>query len=160
MLDMVNTPDAINPPQISIISTMYRSRPFLERFLFECLQALSELKNDHFEILLVNDGSPDDSLAYALERRGDIPQLVIIDLSRNFGHHHAIQAGLQHSTGELIFLIDCDLEVSLLYCQSFTANCARQIATWFSGTRKPAREGGSSRLAAGCSGRDLIFSVT
>jgi putative glycosyltransferase len=58
------------------------------------------------------NGSPDDSLAYSLERRKDIPQLVVLDLSRNFGHHHAIQAGLQHATGNLIFLIDCDLEVS------------------------------------------------
>jgi putative glycosyltransferase len=99
-------------PELSVISTLYRSRPFLERFLSECLQALSELKFDHFEILLVNDGSPDDSLAYALERQQDIPQLVIVDLSRNFGHHHAIQAGLRNAAGELIFLIDCDLEVS------------------------------------------------
>src|SRR3954451_7564693 len=106
-------------PELSVVSTMYRSRPFLERFLSECLQALSDLKSDHFEILLVNDGSPDDSLAYALERQQDIPQLVIVDLSRNFGHHHAIQAGLQHASGELIFLVDCDLEVSPLVLPEF-----------------------------------------
>lgn len=47
-----------------------------------------------------------------MERRKDIPQLIVLDLSRNFGHHHAIQAGLQHARGSLIFLIDCDLEVS------------------------------------------------
>jgi putative glycosyltransferase len=100
------------PPEISIVSTMYRSRPFLEQFLAECLQALSEIKCLQFEILLVNDGSPDDSLAYALERRADISQLVVIDLSRNFGHHHAALAGLRFARGDLIFLIDCDLEVS------------------------------------------------
>ena len=99
------------PIEISIVSTMYRSRPFLETFLDECLQALEEIGSTDFEILLVNDGSPDDSLAYALERRNDIPQLVVVDLSRNFGHHHAALAGLQHASGELIFLIDCDLEV-------------------------------------------------
>lgn len=107
------------PPEITIVSTMYRSRPFLERFLAECLQALSELKCDHFEILLVNDGSPDDSLAYALQRRVDISQLVVVDLSRNFGHHHAIQAGLQYARGNLTFLIDCDLEVSPLVLIEF-----------------------------------------
>jgi putative glycosyltransferase len=101
-------------PQITIVSTMYRSRPFLEQFLSECLQALAEINCDRFEILLVNDGSPDDSLTYSLERRKDIPQLVVLDLSRNFGHHHAIQAGLQHARGNLIFLIDCDLEISPL----------------------------------------------
>jgi putative glycosyltransferase len=100
-----------NPPEISIVSAMYRSRPFLEAFLTECQQALSIIDCTDYEILLVNDGSPDDSLAYALERSKDIPQLVVVDLSRNFGHHHASLAGLQHARGNLIFLIDCDLEV-------------------------------------------------
>src|SRR5687768_9604109 len=109
------------PPEISIVSTMYRSRPFLDRFLAESLQALSGIKCDHFEILLVNDGSPDDSLAYALERRADIPQLVVVDLSRNFGHHYAVQAGLRHARGNLIFVIDCDLEVSPLVLTEFYA---------------------------------------
>lgn len=107
------------PPKISIVSTMYRSRPFLEKFLAECLQALSEIRCDHFEIVLVNDGSPDDSLVFALERKVDISQLVVVDLSRNFGHHHAIKAGLQHAGGNLIFLIDCDLEVTPLVLVEF-----------------------------------------
>lgn len=108
-------------PEISIVSTMYRSRPFLDQFLAESLQALSDIRCDHFEILLVNDGSSDESLAYALERRADIPQLVVVDLSRNFGHHPAIQAGLRHARGNLIFLIDCDLEVSPLVLGEFYA---------------------------------------
>lgn len=99
-------------PQLSIVSTMYRSQRFLEEFLAECLQALRDCGCSDFEILLVNDGSPDDSLAYALQRRADIPQLVVVDLSRNFGHHHAVQAGLCEARGEHVFLIDCDLEVS------------------------------------------------
>ncbi len=90
---------------------MYRSRRFLEQFLAECLQALQDTRCSNFEIVLVNDGSPDDSLAYALQRRADIPQLVVVDLSRNFGHHHAVQAGLCEARGDYVFLIDCDLEV-------------------------------------------------
>lgn len=108
-----------NPPCISIVTTMYRSRPFLERFLAECLQALAEMECADFEIVLVNDGSPDDSLAYAVARRTDISQLVVVDLSRNFGHHYAVQAGLNHARGDLIFLIDCDLEVSPLTLLEF-----------------------------------------
>lgn len=104
-------PSAARVPQISVVSTMYRSRPFLESFLAGCLEALSEIQVSDFEIVLVNDGSPDDSLSYAVGRRQDIPQLLVVDLSRNFGHHHALQAGLRHARGELIFLIDCDLEV-------------------------------------------------
>jgi putative glycosyltransferase len=112
---------ALSPaqPEITIVSTLYRSRPFLEQFLAQCLEALSDIGCHHFEILLVNDGSPDDSLDYALERQENIPQLVVFDLSRNFGHHHAIQAGLQHAHGNLIFLIDCDLEVSPLVLVQF-----------------------------------------
>ena len=99
-------------PRLSIVSTMYCSREFLERFFAECLAAVQAVGCDNFEIVMVNDGSPDDSLAYALERRRDIAQLVVVDLSRNFGHHSAMQAGLRHARGERIFLIDCDLEVA------------------------------------------------
>lgn len=109
------------PPRLSVVTTMYRSRPFLERFLTECLHALALIECAEFEIVLVNDGSPDDSLAYAMERRSDIPQLVVVDLSRNFGHHYAMQAGLSLARGDLVFLIDCDLEVSPLTLPAFKA---------------------------------------
>jgi len=99
-------------PHISVVSTMYRSRAFLEEFLGGCLRALEEMACEDFEIILVNDGSPDDSLVYVRDRKRDIPQLVLVDLSRNFGHHNAMQAGLQVARGDLVFLIDCDLEVA------------------------------------------------
>jgi putative glycosyltransferase len=114
-----NRVEIIVPPNISIVATMYRSRIFLERFLAECLQAMANLGCTNFEIVLVNDGSPDDSLNYAIGRRQDIPQLVVVDLSRNFGHHYAMQAGLRQACGDLIFLIDCDLEVSPLTLSDF-----------------------------------------
>lgn len=98
---------------------MYRSRRFLDQFLSECQQAAAESGCGSFEIVLVNDGSPDDCVAYAIGRMKDIPQLVIVDLSRNFGHHYAMQAGLRHARGELIMLIDCDLEVSPLILREF-----------------------------------------
>ena len=95
----------------SIVATMYRSRSFLEQFLAQCLAVVAQMGVSDFEIVLVNDGSPDDSLAYARSRMKDIPQLVVVDLSRNFGHHYAMQAGLRVARGEKVFLIDCDLEV-------------------------------------------------
>lgn len=116
---MSQVEEARQLPHISIVTTMYRSRGFLERFLAECLQALAEAQCDRFEIMLVNDGSPDDSLAYAMERRADIPQLVVVDLSRNFGHHNAMLAGINAARGDLVFLIDCDLEVSPLTLAAF-----------------------------------------
>lgn len=90
---------------------MYQSRQFLQGFVDGCLAAVRSAGIDRWELVLVNDGSPDESLAYALERRADEPRIVVVDLSRNFGHHPAMQAGLRHARGELVFLIDCDLEV-------------------------------------------------
>jgi putative glycosyltransferase len=58
----------------------------------------------------VNDGSPDDSLAVALDIQKSDKRVVVVELSRNFGHHKAIMAGLREATGDLIFLVDCDLE--------------------------------------------------
>ena len=111
--------DIAPAPFLSIVTTMYRSRRFLDQFLSECQQAAAESDCGNFEIVLVNDGSPDDCVAYAIGRMKDIPQLVIVDLSRNFGHHYAMQAGLRHARGELIMLIDCDLEVSPLILSQF-----------------------------------------
>jgi len=108
-------------PKLSIVSTLYRSRSFLPGFLDECLQVLQQLGIDNFEILLVNDGSPDDSVAYCRQRQRDVPQLVVVELSRNFGHHHAIHAGLGLARGEQVFLIDCDLEVRPAVLADFRA---------------------------------------
>jgi len=99
-------------PALSIVSTMYRSRPYLPTFIDECIAAAEAAGVRDWELVLVNDGSPDDSLAYALERRAADPRIVVVDLSRNFGHHPAMHAGLSLARGEQVFLIDCDLEVS------------------------------------------------
>ena len=95
---------------LSIVSTLYKSKIFLDVFLKEILLAINTIDIKDYEIIFVNDGSPDDSVDYLLDRKKDIPQIKIIDLSRNFGHHYAIQAGLQYANGDYIFLIDNDLE--------------------------------------------------
>lgn len=135
-------------PHISIVTTMYRSRPFLERFLSECLDALDNLACTQFEIVLVNDGSPDDSLAYAVSRSEDIPNLVIVDLSRNFGHHYAMQAGLSHARGEFIFLIDCDLEISPLTLPEFKRRLDESRSDMVYGYQE-VRKGGFFEKASG-----------
>lgn len=96
--------------QISIVTTLYKSRNFLEPFLIEIESALHTLAIKEYEIIFVNDGSPDDSLEFLLAQKATKPQLKILDLSRNFGHHYAMQAGLAFATGELVFTIDNDLE--------------------------------------------------
>lgn len=63
-----------------------------------------------YEIILVNDGSPNNSLETALALQIVDPHIKIIELSRNFGHHKAIMTGLSYAKGNKVFLIDCDLE--------------------------------------------------
>lgn len=108
----MKTERAASAPRYSIVSTMYRSAGFIPAFLSQCLEALRAIHCEDFEIVLVNDGSPDESLDVALAARAQIPSLVVVDLSRNFGHHAAMLAGLGAARGERVFLIDCDLEVS------------------------------------------------
>ena len=94
---------------LSIVTTMYRSAPYLEEF-YKRVCAAAEKITDDYEIIFVNDGSPDDSLPIVLGFFERDKKVRVIDLSRNFGHHKAIVTGLGYARGELIFLIDCDLE--------------------------------------------------
>ena len=128
---------------------MYRSRYFLERFLADTLDALDGIRCRNFEIVLVNDGSPDESLQYALERQRDVPQLVVVDLSRNFGHHHAIHAGLRHARGDLVFLIDCDLEVAQATLSAFHARQRETGADLVYGYQEARKGGWFERLSGG-----------
>ncbi len=95
--------------KISVVTTIYYSKPYLEGFCERSVRAVSRI-TDHYELILVNDGSPDDSLALAIELQKQYPTIIIADLTRNFGHHRAIMTGLQMATGDYVFLIDSDLE--------------------------------------------------
>src|SRR5947199_4660902 len=78
----------------------------------ELVAALEELQipGGH-EIVLVNDGSPDNSLAVcrALVERARIP-IVLVDLARNYGEHNAVMAGLRHASGAHVITMDDDLQ--------------------------------------------------
>lgn len=99
--------------QLSVVSTLYNSAPFIPQLLSRLIAVIEELNIKEYEIILVNDGSPDESLKVALEERQKYPDkfIKIIQLSRNFGHHNAIVAGLRESRGDLVFLIDSDMDV-------------------------------------------------
>ncbi len=101
--------DGSSAAALSIVTTMYYSAPYLEEF-YRRICAVAERWTPDFELILVNDGSPDDSLesAIALFRRD--PRVRVVDLARNFGHHRAIMTGLSYARGERVLLIDCDLE--------------------------------------------------
>lgn len=95
--------------KLSVVTTMYCSQKYLEEFYKRVLSAIHRIGVD-YEFVFVNDGSPDDSAAVILELQKSDSRVVLLDLSRNFGHHKAIMAGLCEASGELVYLIDCDLE--------------------------------------------------
>jgi len=99
----------MSQPELSIVSTLYRSAPFLADFIARATAAARAVSRS-YEIILVDDGSPDDSLAIAVKAVEADPCVRVVELSRNFGHHAAILAGLSFARGERIFLVDSDLE--------------------------------------------------
>jgi len=96
--------------KLSIVATLYQSSAHIAEFHAQMSAAAKELVEDDYEIILVNDGSPDNSLDLAIELTQQDKHLTVIDLSRNFGHHKAMMTGLNHTRGERVFLIDSDLE--------------------------------------------------
>ncbi len=106
--------------KLSIVSTLYKSATFISEFLDRVNSSARAAIGTDFEIILVNDGSPDDSLRIALELTKAYSNLVVIDLSKNFGHHKAIMTGLEYAKGDLIFLIDSDLEESPEWLAEFS----------------------------------------
>jgi len=95
--------------KLSIVTTMYRSAPYIEEFYRRIVLVAEEITDD-FEVIMVNDGSPDNSLEIAVSLHNKDSRLKVVDLSRNFGHHKAIMVGLRIAKGDLVFLIDVDLE--------------------------------------------------
>ena len=95
--------------KLSIVTTMYYSSRYMVEFYNRTLSVIREL-NIPYEFVLVDDGSPDDSLLIALQLQNGDSHIKVIELSRNFGHQRAIMTGLQYASGDYVFLIDCDLE--------------------------------------------------
>lgn len=95
--------------ELSIVATLYNSSDYIGEFCSRISSCAASLVDD-FEIILVDDGSPDDSLVVAKEAQRSNPKIKIIELSKNFGHHRAMMIGLNHSIGNKTFLIDVDLE--------------------------------------------------
>jgi putative glycosyltransferase len=96
--------------KLSVVATLYHSAPYLAEFVARTSASARRLVGDDFELVLVNDGSPDGSADLALELREQFPEIVLVDLARNTGHHRAAMTGLAHTRGALVFLIDSDLE--------------------------------------------------
>lgn len=94
---------------LSIVSPVYKAEFQLEE-LVERIKTSVETISSDFEIILVNDHSPDQSWEKIVELSRKYPFVKGIKLSRNFGQHYAITAGLDQAEGEWIVVMDCDLQ--------------------------------------------------
>ena len=101
-----------------------------------------------YEIVLVNDGSPDASLDIALDLLSRDARVRVVDLARNFGHHRAMMTGLAQARGERVFLIDADLEEDPELLTSFTEIMRTTGADVIHGVQQ-ARRGGWVERAGG-----------
>jgi polyisoprenyl-phosphate glycosyltransferase len=95
------------PALLSVVAPVYNEEELVERFAQRTCAALADYT---FELVLVNDGSS-DSTPELLDRIASIdPRVRVIHLSRNFGHQAALTAGLEHAMGDVVAMIDADLQ--------------------------------------------------
>ena len=107
---------------LSIISPVFNSSNTICALPNEIKKALVAFNND-FEIILVDDGSVDNSWQVISEVCSQYPNVKAIKLTENYGQHQAILAGLEHAQGNWIVVMDCDLqdnpaEIPKLYHQT------------------------------------------
>ena len=100
-------------PTLSILTTLYKSDDYIIDFINQTKKVLDHNQISDFEYIIVNDGSPDNSITKIQNNfENKNLNIKIINLSRNFGHHKALIAGMKYCKKDFIFLIDCDLEVN------------------------------------------------
>lgn len=95
--------------ELSVVTPVYKAAECLEA-LYQRLVDVLERTVDQFEIVMVNDASPDDSWHVIEDLARRDRRVRGINLSRNFGQHCAITAGLEHARGDWVVVMDCDLQ--------------------------------------------------
>jgi len=95
--------------KISVVSPVYNEYEVLPYLLDALPKALVKL-TDHYEIILVDDGSTDGSDRVIRERAESDSRIKLVQFSRNFGQQAAITAGLDCVTGDIVVVMDCDMQ--------------------------------------------------
>lgn len=96
-------------PQLSVVAPMFNESECLAHF-FERLETTLKPLGLSYEIVCVNDGSRDNTLALLREHRARNPAIKVVNLSRNFGKDIALSAGIDHARGDAVVPIDSDLQ--------------------------------------------------
>lgn len=95
--------------KLSIVSPVYRAEKMVHMLVERIVKSVTTITED-FEIILVNDASPDASWSVIEHECAQDKRVKGINLSRNFGQHYAITAGLHYAKGEWVVVMDCDLQ--------------------------------------------------
>ncbi|MFA0608567.1 glycosyltransferase family 2 protein [Vibrio sp. 10N.222.49.B4] len=95
--------------KLSIVIPVYKSQLFVEKTVNEIIPYVSQITHD-YEIILVNDGSPDESWRIISKLATDIVQVKAINLVKNYGQHTAVMCGIEKATGDYIVTMDDDLQ--------------------------------------------------
>ena len=111
-----------NKPLISVVSPVYKGEKMVDELVRRSKAALETI-GPEYEIILVNDASPDASWEEIVKACKADKRVKGINLSRNFGQHGALSAGLASASGEWVVVMDCDLqdrpeEIPALYAKA------------------------------------------
>jgi glycosyltransferase involved in cell wall biosynthesis len=98
-----------NTTLFSVVSPVYRAEAIVPELVRRIRTTIESITQD-YEIILVDDGSPDKSWEAITQESKKESRVKGIQLSRNFGQHYAITAGLDHTNGEWLVVMDCDLQ--------------------------------------------------
>ena len=96
-------------PHISFVSPVYKAEHILEKLVIE-IEKVMKVIDQPFEVILVDDRSPDNGWEVIKKLSKDYESVKSIRLSKNFGQHPAIMAGLSKTNGEWVVVMDCDLQ--------------------------------------------------
>lgn len=101
----------MNKHLVSIVSPVYNEEDVIEEFMTRVQKSIAPMADTHdFEIILVDDGSRDQSLEIMKRMSKAEPRLTVIELSRNYGQTAALQAGIDGAKGDIIITMDSDLQ--------------------------------------------------
>jgi dolichol-phosphate mannosyltransferase len=111
-----------NSPLLSVVTPVYNAATLVPTLVARIVTAASTITDD-FEVLLVEDGSADDSWPAIVRECERNPRVKGVRLSRNFGQHQAITAALSHARGAYVAVMDCDLQDDPDYLPGLYAKC-------------------------------------
>ncbi|MGD9635298.1 MAG: glycosyltransferase family 2 protein [Pirellulales bacterium] len=98
------------PLKLSVAIPLLNEEAVVDELLQRTRKVLDALNGGPHEIVLVDDGSTDNTLARLIAAADEDPRIVVVSLSRNFGHQAAITAALDHVTGDAVVVMDGDLQ--------------------------------------------------